>query len=135
MPDDVKADFEEAKSVFNKSPKAAAALLRLALQKLLKYLGQPGNNINNDIKNLVSNGILSSGIQKAADTVRIVGNNAVHPGIMNDEDVDYIASKLFNLINFIVKKTITEPKEIEELFSSTPESAREAITRRDAAGS
>ncbi|MHA3061655.1 DUF4145 domain-containing protein [Acinetobacter sp. ANC 4631] len=135
MPEDVKADFEEAKSIFNKSPKAAAALLRLALQKLLKHLGEPGNNINTDIQNLVSGGRLNPAVQKAADTIRITGNNAVHPGTMNDEDVDYIASKMFNLINFIVKKTITEPKELEELYSSTPENLREAIAKRDAASS
>ncbi|BAP36700.1 hypothetical protein AS4_17600 [Acinetobacter guillouiae] len=135
MPHDVKVDFEEAKSVFHKSPKASAALLRLALQKLLKHLGEPGNNINEDIKSLVAQGKLNAAVQQAADTVRITGNNAVHPGIMNDDDIDYIAAKIFDLINFIVKKTITEPREIEEIYKSTPEGAREAITRRDAARS
>lgn len=133
MPYDVKADFEEAKSVFQKSPKASAALLRLALQKLLKHLGEPGENINTDIGSLVEKGILNVGVQRAADTVRITGNNAVHPGVMNDEDIDYIAAKMFDLINFIVKKTITEPREIEDIYNSTPEGARNAITRRDAA--
>lgn len=133
MPYDVKADFEEAKSVFQKSPKASAALLRLALQKLLKHLGEPGENINTDIGSLVEKGLLNVGVQRAADTVRITGNNAVHPGVMNDEDIDYIAAKMFDLINFIVKKTITEPREIEDIYNSTPEGARNAITRRDAA--
>jgi hypothetical protein len=133
MPYDVKADFEEAKSVFQKSPKASAALLRLALQKLLKHLGEPGENINKDIGSLVEKGLLNAGVQRAADTVRITGNNAVHPGVMNDDDIDYIAAKMFDLINFIVKKTITEPREIEEIYNSTPEGARNAITRRDAA--
>ncbi|MCF3128440.1 DUF4145 domain-containing protein [Acinetobacter soli] len=132
MPDHVKVDFNEAKSIFNKSPRASAALLRLALQKLLKHLGEPGENINSDIKSLVSKGNLTSDIQRAADTIRITGNNAVHPGTMNDEDVDHVAAQLFGLINFIVKKTITEPKEIESLYLSTPESARAAIDRRDA---
>ena len=133
MPHDVRADFEEAKAVFQKSPKASAALLRLALQKLLKHLGEPGENINKDIGSLVEKGKLNVGVQRAADTVRITGNNAVHPGVMNDEDIDYIAAKMFDLINFIVKKTITEPREIEEIYNSTPEGARNAITRRDAA--
>lgn len=133
MPHDVRADFEEAKAVFHKSPKASAALLRLALQKLLKHLGEPGENINKDIGSLVEKGTLNVGVQRAADTVRITGNNAVHPGVMNDDDIDYIAAKMFDLINFIVKKTITEPREIEEIYNSTPEGARNAITRRDAA--
>lgn len=131
MPEDVKADFEEAKQVYNASPKAAAALLRLALQKLLVHLGQPGKNINSEIGNLVAEGKLNGGIQKAADTVRLTGNNSVHPGEMNEEDVDFIASKMFDLINFIIRKTITEPRELDELYNMTPQKAREAIEKRD----
>ncbi|WP_162901062.1 DUF4145 domain-containing protein [Acinetobacter nosocomialis] len=131
MPEDVKADFEEAKQVYNASPKAAAALLRLALQKLLVHLGQPGKNINSEIGNLVAEGKLNGGIQKAADTVRLTGNNSVHPGEMNEEDIDFVASKMFDLINFIIKKTITEPRELEELYNMTPLKAREAIEKRD----
>lgn len=131
MPEDVKQDFEEAKSIYYQSPKSAAALLRLALQKLCKHLGESGENINADLKSLVAKGTIALNITKAADTVRIVGNNAVHPGTMNDEDIDFIAGKMFNLINFIVKKTITEPKELEKIYEMTPESARAAVTRRD----
>lgn len=131
MPVDVKANFNEARDVYSTSAKAAAALLRLALQKLCIHLGEPGKNINTDIKSLVEKGILNAGITKAADTVRIIGNNAVHPGILNDEDIDSIALKLFDLINFIVRKTITEPRELEELYNTTPETAREAVIRRD----
>ncbi|MDC4473016.1 DUF4145 domain-containing protein [Acinetobacter baumannii] len=131
MPEDVKSDFEEAKKVYNASPKAAAALLRLALQKLLVHLGQPGKNINSEIGKLVAEGKLNGGVQKAADTVRLTGNNSVHPGEMNEEDVDYIASKMFDLINFIIRKTITEPRELEELYRLTPQNAREAIEKRD----
>lgn len=131
MPEEIKADFNEARAVYHISPKAAAALLRLGLQKLCKHLGEPGENINIDIKSLVAKGILNAGITKAADTVRIVGNNAVHPGEMNGDDVDYIASKLFDLLNFIVKKTITEPKELEDLYNMTPENKRKGIEVRD----
>ncbi|ENV33687.1 hypothetical protein L289_3167 [Acinetobacter gerneri DSM 14967 = CIP 107464 = MTCC 9824] len=131
MPDDVKKDFDEAKSVFNKSPKSAAALLRLALQKLCKHLGEKGENINDDLKNLVKKEKLSPELVKAADTVRITGNNAVHPGQMNDEDIDFVAAKLFTLINLIIKRAITEPKEIEDLYGLTPEKAREAVIKRD----
>jgi hypothetical protein len=131
MPDDVKQDFNEAKAVFYKSPRAAAALLRLALQKLCKHLGQPGENINADIGALVKNETLNSRIQKVADTIRIVGNNAVHPGQMLDEDIERISEKMFTFINMIVHSAITEPREIEETFGETPKGARDAIERRD----
>ncbi|MFK8012671.1 MAG: DUF4145 domain-containing protein, partial [Marinicellaceae bacterium] len=118
--------------VFSKSPRSAAALLRLGLQKLCKHLGEDGKNINKNIRNLAEKNTLPPLIVKVADTVRITGNNAVHPGEMSDEDVDYVASKMFDLLNFIVKKGISEPKELEELYNLTPEAPRLAAEAKDA---
>lgn len=42
MPDDVAADYLEARTIFEASPRSSAALLRLAIQKLCKHLGQTG---------------------------------------------------------------------------------------------
>lgn len=132
MPDDVKIDYNEAARIFTKSPRGAAALLRLSLQKLCKHLGQEGKNINSDIRKLAADNILPPLVVKVADTVRITGNNAVHPGEMSDEDFDYVASKMFNLINFIVKKGISEPKELEALYALTPEKPRKSAEEFDA---
>lgn len=131
MPEDVKKDYEEAARIFSRSPRGAAALLRLALQKLCKHLGEPGENINTDIRALVSKGVFSPQVTKVADTLRITGNNAVHPAQIVDEDFDRVAEKMFDLINFIVKKAITEPKELDELYSLMPENARKAAEERD----
>ena len=53
MPEKVREIYNEARHVYSKSPKAAAALLRLAVQYLCVDLGENGKNINNDIGNLV----------------------------------------------------------------------------------
>jgi len=132
MPEDVRIDFLEASRIFSRSPRGAAALLRLSLQKLCKHLGQKGENINEDIRALAASNTVPPLVVKVADTVRITGNNAVHPGEMSDEDFDHVASKMFELINFIVKKAITEPKELESLYQLTPEAPRNSAEKRDA---
>ena len=132
MPEDVKTDYVEAARIFSKSPRGAAALLRLGLQKLCKHLGEDGSNINNDIRSLAAKNILPPMVVKVADTVRITGNNAVHPGTMKDEDFDFVASKMFDLLNFIVKKGISEPKELDALYQLTPEGPRKSAEDKDA---
>lgn len=130
LPDDIKVDFEEARQISNLSPKGAAALLRLVIQKLCIHLGEPGKDLNKDIGNLVKSG-LSPKIQKALDVVRVIGNGAVHPGQIDLNDNPAITSKLFELVNFIADKMITENKEIDGLYNDLPDSKKEAIEKRD----
>lgn len=129
MPEDVKADYEEAASIATLSPKAAAALLRLGIQKLCVHLGGSGKHINNDIALLVKNG-LPEKIQQSLDIVRVIGNNAVHPGQI-DVDDPVIVGNLFLLINVIVETMITTPTRISSLYSGLPQSTREGIEKRD----
>lgn len=129
--ENIKALYQEAATIFIDSPRGATALLRLALQMLLKQLGKSGENINNDIKELVSEG-LSPKIQQALDLLRVVGNNAVHPGQINIDDNSEIAFKLFHILNFIADEMITKPKELELLYSNViPEETKKHIKQRD----
>src|SRR5690606_26229679 len=79
MPEKVLKLYNEASKISSKSPRGAAALLRLGLQLLCKELGEEGKNINSDIAKLVARG-LPPMVQKALDSVRVIGNDAVHPG-------------------------------------------------------
>ncbi|WP_230083134.1 MULTISPECIES: DUF4145 domain-containing protein [unclassified Providencia] len=131
MPDDIKKDYLEAASIYQKSPRGAVALLRLGLQKLCIHLGGKGENINNDLAALAKDELVSKKLIKSADIIRIVGNNAVHPGTISDDDFDDVSFKLFKLINMIVQQGITEPKEVDETFNVMPENARKAAENRD----
>jgi hypothetical protein len=130
MPLDVKEDFLEAREVIEISPRSAAALLRLALQKLMKHLGQEGKDINKEIGELVKNG-LPVKIKLALDSLRVYGNEAVHPGEIDLKDDRETALKLFKLLNIIVHDMITQPKEIEELFNRLPQNKLDGIKNRD----
>ncbi|NNB15951.1 DUF4145 domain-containing protein [Pseudomonas fragi] len=129
MPEEVAVDFEEAAAIYMISPRGAAALLRLALQKLMIHLDQPGKNINDDIKALVAKG-LPLQVQQALDIVRVTGNNAVHPGMLDANDI-VTAEQLFPLLNLIVEYQISLPARLTEMFDALPEGARAGIQQRD----
>ncbi|MDR6635098.1 hypothetical protein J2X72_003910 [Phyllobacterium sp. 1468] len=131
LPPDVRADYEEAGTILNLSPRGAAALLRLAVQKLCAHLDEKGNNIDEDIASLVKKG-LDVRVQKALDIVRVVGNNAVHPGLIDLKDDRATAEKLFGLINMVADIMITQPKHLDGMFNGLPEKNLKAIERRDA---
>lgn len=130
MSDDIRRDYDEASAILDQSPRGAAALIRLAIQKLCKELGQPGKNINDDISALVKGG-LDPRVQQALDAVRVIGNSAVHPGHIDLRDDRATAETLFKLLNLIVDKTISEPKHVAEVYASLPEGAVKAIEKRD----
>jgi hypothetical protein len=130
MPTDVLAVYEEARDVSAISKKSAAALLRLALQILADDLEQGSAPINTKIGALVKRG-LDPQVQQAMDVVRVVGNNAVHPGQIDLDGDDDLLPALFALINLIVEQVITRPKAVAGLFGSLPPSAQAAVARRD----
>jgi len=130
LPKDCLPEYTEARDIFAKSPRAAAALLRLCIQELLPHLGEKGKNINDDIKALVAKG-LPAMVQQALDYCRVVGNNAVHPGEIDLNDTPDVAQRLFEMINFIVEDRITRPKEVAALYGKLPEGSRKAIEERD----
>ena len=129
MPQDIRTDFIEASAIVDQSPRGAAALLRLCIQKLMVHLGHKGKSIDEDIGALVKQG-LDGRIQKALDVVRVIGNNAVHPGQIDLRDDKAMAIKLFNLVNLVVEATIATPKHIQTLYSALPEGALKAIEKR-----
>ena len=131
MPNEVKALYDEARDVSGRSRKSAAALLRLALQHLIDDL-EPGTApINDKIGALVKRG-LHPDVQRAMDVLRVVGNNAVHPGEIDLDADDELLPSLFELLNLVVEQVVTRPKQVASLFGSLPAGAQAAVAKRDA---
>lgn len=132
LPEDIKIDYIEAANILAQSPRGAAALLRLAIEKLVDYLEAQGKDLNHKIGDLVTKG-LNPKVQKALDVVRVVGNNSVHPGQIDLIDDQETAEKLFRLVNIIAKEMITEPAEVDAIFEElVPENNKVGIEQRDA---
>lgn len=130
LPPDIRADYAEAASIIQRSSRGAAALFRLFLQKLCVVLGEPGKNLNTDIASLVRKG-LSPKVQQSLDAIRVLGNEAVHPGTIDLRDKPETAVQLAKLINFIADAMITHPKQIDAIYDSLPESKKSEIKKRD----
>ena len=130
LPQDLLADFEEARTIVCSSPRGAAALMRLVIQKLCAHLGEKGKNIDDDIASLVSKG-LNPLVQKALDVVRVIGNEAVHPGTIDLKDDRDTAVRLFGLVNAIADQMITHPKSVQEMYDQLPSGKLAAIDTRN----
>lgn len=131
LPEDIKNDYNEAKNIVNISPRGASALLRLAIQKLCIHLGEKGKNISDDIASLVKKGLPQT-MQQALDSVRVIGNNAVHPGQVDLSDKIDVAYALFGFVNIICEVLISQPKKIQEFYEKNiPEGLKTQINKRD----
>ena len=129
--DEILRDYEEARSIVSLSPRGAAALLRLCIQKLCVQLGGTGKNLDEDIGKLVKQG-LNPLVQQSLDVVRVIGNEAVHPGSLDLKDDTDTATRLFGIVNAIADQMISHPKRVREMYEALPEEKRKAIEGRDA---
>ncbi|WP_417265792.1 DUF4145 domain-containing protein [Brumimicrobium sp.] len=129
LPERVKKLYVEAASISSKSPRGAAALLRLGVQILCAELGEEGKNINTDIKELVKKG-LPQIVQKSLDVVRVTGNDAVHPGQIDTDDID-VVNQLFKLTNVIAEYMISLPNEVSGIYDALPSEKKKGIEDRD----
>jgi hypothetical protein len=130
LPDDVKDDYMEAAPIAALSPRGAAALLRLCIDKLTTEVGAKGKSLDDRIGDPVKNG-LDARIQKMLDSVRVIGNESVHPSQIDLRDDPELAASLFWLVNEIADEMISRPRRIEGIYDRIPEGKRDAIDKHD----
>lgn len=117
MPEHIRKIYIEAAEISNQSPRSAAALLRLCLEILVNELGIKGKDLNEKI----GNAEWPDEIKKACDSVRLYGNNAIHPGMIEVSDKMMTVTTLFKIINYFVAQKIHMPKIINDIYDSLPE--------------
>ncbi|MGE6721067.1 hypothetical protein ACQKGD_27600 [Peribacillus frigoritolerans] len=118
MPVDVKNIYEEAILVFKHSPRAAAALLRLAIETTFPLE-------DDDIYGIPSH------IQKGLDAIRIYRNEGIHPGEIVLNDDQEIVIYMFELINDMVEELISRRKKIQQADAKIPVDKIKSILNRD----
>jgi hypothetical protein len=131
LPEELQKIYLEARSIFNNSPRGAAALLRLVLQMLMKEFGEPGRDLDKDIGSLAAKEKVSKRTTKMFHSIRITGNESVHPGTINLEDDTELANALFHLINLIVFDVTSYGNYVDKIWEKMPKGKRMAAEERD----
>jgi hypothetical protein len=131
LPEELQKIYLEARQIFTASLRGAAALLRLVLQMLMQELGEPGKNLDTDIGSLAKKGKIGTRTTKMFHSIRITGNESVHPGMINlNEDME-LANALFYLINLIVFDMTSYDKYVDAIWEKMPEGKRKVAEERD----
>ena len=139
MPQDAAVLFREAASVLPFSRRAAAALCRAAMERLVKTLDPScPDRAKLDDRLVRLEDRVSSATLQLLHVLRHVGNTALHgerdddgtATIYIDEDDKTIAETFFLAINTLVDELITRPRRSEELYNALPVGVRESYERK-----
>ena len=122
MPNELKEIYEEARSISSRSPRAAAALLRLCAEQLCGANGLSGNfwNMISELKNRGG----SRRLIRALDAVRIIGNDAAHAGEIHLDDNEEQVGVLFVLLNLIVDEFYAQDALVDAVYERLPDSKK-----------
>ncbi len=121
MPENIKEVYEEARLIFAHSPRATAALLRVTLQKLTEYFEEKEGCLYTRIQKLVQKGLPEAIIKTLPTMGIVISEDSENIGAidLDGNDDSNLAFKLFRLVNFIIRETITKPKEIDSMFNAS----------------
>ncbi len=116
MPENIRSIYEEAASISHLSPRASCALMRYAIEELIKDLGYWNKTLFDTINQLNERDKISTAIKEGLNIVRLAGNQSMHSKEIIISDSTQV-DDLFILINHIIIELISEPKRIESLLS------------------
>ena len=126
---DVRRETEEASHTLDASPRGAAALLRLATEKLCKELGDSDESPRPEMAPLFQEEV-DARVQKVLDAMRIIESNAISPDDVGVRSTGATAETLSGLVNLICEKMIIEPKHLQALYAKVRDDAQSALEQR-----
>jgi hypothetical protein len=141
MPADSRSLFLEAVAVLPHSKRAAAALCRAAMERLVKYVDpEAPKKAKLDERLVRLEKRISSSTIDVLNVLRHVGNTALHGGQDGDEsatiymedDDETIAETFFVAINVLVDELITKPSRNTALYERLPEGVRKSYEEKAA---
>lgn len=127
--------YIEARAVLPHSRRAAAALIRASLERLLReVLEEPGGRLHDLIATAHTR--VSVPLWRMLTAVRVLGNTTLHEDddselvtlYLGDDDAS-TAEPYFWTVNAVVEELIERPRIAAEMYASIPDSKRAAAER------
>jgi len=114
-PEDVGRLWIQAhRSLSDENYDAAAVMARSALQSAVRHQHAVGTSLKGQIQDLASRGILPPLMQEWSDQVRILGNDAAHPGPGQAAPDPRDAKDIVQFLDFLLEYLYTLPHRIIE---------------------
>lgn len=115
--------FNEAKDIFDISPKAAGALLRCVIERILrdKFQAKHSQSLLGTILNDANvKDELGHDIIQLCETCKLIGNDASHSSLMIYEDESkQEVELLFELINAIAEELQSKPRKRQDMLDKS----------------
>jgi hypothetical protein len=120
--------YTEARDIAARSHRAAAALLRLVIDRLtIEIGGDPRKMLHDRIGSMQDDGLLPGRVVDALDAVRVTGNDAIHVGEIRSDGFDddtAVVRTLFELVNLITAVTLSVDRQTDALIPATKKRKR-----------
>jgi len=129
MPPQIRELYEEARGVLPASPRASAALLRVALEGLLEEAGYKQGRLADRLQKAYEDRKLSASTYDVAEALRYAGNAAAHyepwkiDPSQGEEDREMVYY-LFDFVNKVTEELVAEPRRVEEMARKINERVR-----------
>ncbi|HEY7317728.1 MAG TPA: DUF4145 domain-containing protein [Candidatus Binatia bacterium] len=119
----IQRNDEGGSQTLDASPRGATALLRLAIEKVCKELGEAGERTKDVLESFVQEDV-DARVQKVLEAMRIIESNAVPPAQIGVGDNRAIGETLSGLVYLICEKMIIEPKHLQAMYTKLREGAQ-----------